>query len=421
MGHNGIPHREDSFFLKKTEPKRLIFNMTTALSKQVAILSGQIFDPKNRFVEGRILSTSEGIIDALTIYVWPAGVSNDDKLNYLAYMTAFGRSDDESSTKWASWMYSYIVLCFEPMAELIRRQGGREYTFEKLPMHSIAAVSKLRDRALSFTGSGEDKEYATDLASLEFPSKFPNLSRTRESFPEDLAGCGIVTAVYGFCALLIFMAGKKITERNSITITERRPQNLIDSYKIHESASYFLTGEGKMETTCHQMCNQAWVTYAAARKAIITDVAAFASGTTLPQRVVYTVSKLLENVGMQPAYYIHRFLQAFPECVNYACIRPALSVYAASIREVAKADSRIQPYYKVINGDLTRVFHRNGILVLSACAISFEKNTAPSMRNFILGEGATMAVNMFDAEASAAGNRTLSEFANVIEEDDKPE
>jgi len=53
---------------------------------------------------------------------------------------------------------------------------------------------------------------------------------------------------------------------------------------------------------------------------------------------------------------------------------------------------------------------------LAACAISFEKATSPSMRNFALGEGATTAVNMFDAEASARGNRTLGEFTNVTEE-----
>lgn len=379
-------------------------------------LASQIFDPKNRFVEGRILSGSEGIIKTLPIYVWPDGVSSDDKLTVLSYMTAFGLSDDESPTKWATWMYTYIVLCFDTMVELIKREGGREYTFHKLPISLIKRISDLRDCALEFEGSGDNNQYAKILQGLEFSSHFPSIGRSVETFPDVLAGGKTVPAVYGFCALLIFLAGKKINEKNITTISERRPQNLIDTYGIGETASYFLTGEGKMQMQAYKMCNQAWVTYAFARRAIITDVAAFASGNSLPQRVVYTVSKLLENVGMQPAYYIHRFLQAFPESKEYACIRPALGVYAASIREVARADSRIQPYYKVIHGDLTRAFHRNGILTLAACAISFEKTTSPSMRNFALGEGATTAVNMFDAEASAKGHRTLSEFTNVTEE-----
>jgi hypothetical protein len=387
------------------------------MSSSTMILASQIFDPKNRFVEGRILSNSDGIIQTLPIFTWPPGVTSDEKLTFLSYFTAFGRSEDESPTHWATWMYSYIVLCFDTMEELIRRQGGREYKFEKLPLKLIKDINALSEEALNFEGSDENQEYTRKLALISFPSQLPHLPRSAEFFPDILAAGCLVQSVYGFCGLLIFLAGKKINEKNIITISERRPQNLIDTYSINEQAAFFLSGEGKMGVTAHHMVNQSWVTYAQARMAIITDVAAFAIGTTLPQRVVYTVSKMIENTGMQPAYYIHRFLQAFPECVNYACIRPSLGVYAASIREVAQADSRIQPYYKVIHGDLTRAFHRNGLLALSAVSISFEKLMAPSMKNFTLGEGATAAVNMFDMEAASKGHRTLSSVtANLDDE-----
>lgn len=383
---------------------------------QLSILSSQIFDPKNRFVEGRILSGSEGIVKSLNVYVFPKGIPNEDKLMVLSYMTAFGKSDEESSTKWATWMYSYIVMCFDTMIDLIKREGGREYVFVPFPVDTIEQLKLMRTSAFKFEGEGVNTEYQKLCVGLTFPSHFPELPADNTAFADDLAGCSTITAVYGFCGLLIFLAGKKIDDKNYSTITERRPQNLVDTYAIPTTASYFLLGEGKMKTQAHQMCNHAWVTYAFARRAIITDVAAFASGNSLAQRVVYTVSKLLENVGMQSAYYIHRFLQAFPECKEYACIRPALGTYAASVREVARADSRIQPYYKVIHGDLTRAFHRNALLTLAACAISFEKTTSPSMRNFSLGEGATTAVNMFDAEAAARGHRTLGEFTNVTAE-----
>nr|WKE35277.1 hypothetical protein [Plasmopara viticola lesion associated mononegaambi virus 6] len=383
---------------------------------QMNALASQIFDPKNRFVEGRILSGSEGIIETLPIYTWPKNIKDEDRLSFLSYLTAFGLSEDESPTKWATWMYSYICMCFDNMPELIRREGGREYKFEQMPVSTIKTIVDMRNSALTFDGSGENREYETLLASLKFPAHFPTVAKSLDIFPETLAGCANVAAIYGYCGLLIFMAGKKINHKNVTTISERRPQNIVDTYGLVEENSYFLTGEGKMQQTAHTMCNLAWVTYAFARRAIITDVAAFASGNSLPQRVVYTISKLLENVGMQSAYYIHRFLQAFPQATEYTCIRPSLSVYAASVREVAKADSRVQPYYKVIHGDLTRAFHRNGLLTLAACAISFEKMTSPSMRNFTLGEGATAAVNMFDAEASNKHDPTLSEFTNVIED-----
>jgi len=384
------------------------------MSSATMALGQQIFEPKNRFTEGRILSASDGIIKALVIYTWPKDVTDDEKLAFLSYLTAFGRSEDESPSKWATWMFTYIVLCFETMEELIKRQGGREYVFKPLERRLITKISDLKNSALSYDGSDVNEEYGSLLADLSFPDRFPTLPRSEEFFPDVLAAGATIPSVYGFCALLIFLSGKKINEKNATTITENRPKNLADTYRINDQAAFYLNGEGKMNTTCHHMCNQAWVTYAQARVAIITDVASFAVGSSLAQRVVFTISKLLENVGMQPAYYIHRFLQAFPQCVDYACIRPALSVYAASIREVAQADARIQPYYKVIHGDLTRVFHRNGILALSACAISFEKHMSPSMRYFTLGEGATAAVNMFDAEATTRGHRTLASVAATM-------
>jgi hypothetical protein len=388
------------------------------MSSSTMILASQIFDPKNRFTEGRILSNSDGIIETLPIFVWPTGITNNDKLTFLSFLTAFGRSEDESPTKWATWMYSYIVLCFDTMEDLIRRSGGREYKFEKLSISLIRSVSELAESALNFEGSDENTDYSKKLATIAFPSQLPSLPRSTDFFPDVLSTGCVIPAVYGYCGLLIFLAGKKINEKNVITISERRPQNLIDTYSINEQAAFFLNGDGKMGVVAHHMINQAWVTHAQARIAIITDVASFAIGTTLPQRVVYTVSKMIENTGMQPAYYIHRFLQAFPECVTYACIRPSLGVYAASIREVAQADSRIQPYYKVIHGDLTRAFHRNGLLALSAVAISFEKLMAPSMKNFTLGEGATAAVNMFDMEAASRNHRTLSSVTVGLTEQD---
>jgi len=399
----------------KKNPNRIRFILLAIMNDDLTtgILSTQVFDPKNRYLEGRILSASEGIYSELPIYHWPKDISNADKLNFLSYMTAFGRSEDESPTKWATWVYSFIVMCFPNMKELIRREGMREFSFKVMPAGVIQQISKMRDAALDFDGSGENREYDALVSELRFPADFPSLPRNFDSFPDVLAGCGSVHPVYGYCGLLIFLAGKKINERNVTTISERRPQNIIDTFSIPEEASHFLTGEFKMNEICHKMVNQAWVTHAPARKAIITDVASFAIGTSPPQRTVYVVSKMLENVGMQQAYYIHRFLEAFPQSKKYACIRPSWGVYASSIREVAKADSRIQPYYKVIYGDQTRAFHRNGLLTLAACAIAFERTTSPSMRNFTLGEGATAAIAMFDAEATRNGHQTLGDYANI--------
>lgn len=376
------------------------------MDSSIATLSHQIFGPSSRANDGRVISAAEGIIEKLRVYTWPKGINDQDRLAFLAFFTAHGRSTDESPSSWATWVLTYTVLCFPEFQESITRANGREYVFEALPKSYVTSILALNHAALDFSES-QPEEYERHYYDIKPPPGLPNLVRDQTSYPPELAACSTVPSIYGYCSLLVFLAGKQINEKNSITITEKRPKNLIDSYKIDEYASFILVGDGKMGDEAHRFINQVWITYFHARASIISEVAAFASGATLPQRVVYTITKLLEYSGMQPASFIHKFLQARPETAQFSCTRPSLNAFISSVREVAAAPGYLQPYYKLIHGEGTRAFHRNSLLVLSSCAIALEKTTSPSMRNFSLGEGATAAVNMFDAEAATRGFSTI--------------
>lgn len=383
----------------------------------IAALSHQVFGPSQRTNEGRVRSQAEGIVERLRIYTWPKGINSEERLAFLSAFSAYGRSDDISPSAWATWAFSYVVLCFPEIKDAISTVNGREYVFEKLPVTYIRAVINVITAAENYDES-QPEEYVRHISDIAAPPGIPAMPRNVETFPPDLGACATVPSVYGFCALLIFLAGKKINERNVSVITEKRPMNLVNAFKMDEYSSYILVGPGKMQTAAHENVNQAWLTYTHVRSAVVTEVAAFSSGASLPQRIVYTLTKLMEYSGMQPAYFIHRFLQAMPQAAEYSCIRPSLNAYISSVREVAGAPSYLQPYYKLIHGDGTRAFHRNNILTLSSCAIAWEKFTSPSMNNFQLGEGATAAVNMFDAEAASKGHPTLQSLTFVRQEQD---
>jgi len=372
-----------------------------------ANLSHQVFGLVHRNGDGGLMSNAEGIIEKLTIYHWPrTAVSDDAKLAVLAYLTAYGRSESVSPSSWATWSFSYIVLAFPQLREMIKAENEREYQFKALPLDYINAITTLASAAEDYD---DDNPSVYKEAAARIPTVvgFPDVPSDEESFPPELAAAAIVQSVYGYTALLLFLAGKKINEKNTTTITERRPGNLVDAYNIPEPAAYILTGDGKMGSAAHTYVNQAWVTYAPVRYAVIAEVARFSAGRTLPQRVVYTIVKMMEYAGMQQGTFIHEFLQALPHSVNFACIRPAYNAYATSLREVAQAPGYLQPYYKLMHGERTRAFHRNSILTLAACATAYKTYVTPSMKNFTLGEGATQAVNMYDAEAARLGKPTL--------------
>jgi len=388
------------------------------MDSKATILSNVVFGPGRRLPEGGFRSTASGIVEPLVIYTWPAGVTDSDKLKVLSVITAYGTSESESPSKWATFTFSYCCLCFPEFAAKIAQINSREYTFERFPMSFVIDVTTFANASESF--DEDDNDTVAALASarrgIVSPGRFPEIANA--DIPEELAAGQTVEVVYGYCSLLIFLSGKKINERNSVTITEKRPQNLIDAYAITEDAAFPLSGDGKMSSQAHKMVNQAWVTYASARQAIISEVAVFSVGASLAQRVVYTISKMLENSGMGPAYFIHKFLLAMPHAAQYSCIAPSLAAFKTSIREVAAAPAHLQPYYKLIHGDGTRAFHRNTVMILAACAITYERFTSSSMSNFDLGEGTTTAINMFDAEAKRLGHQTLADLTTQIAEDD---
>lgn len=370
-----------------------------------------------------IATRVEGLLNVTIIYEWPAmELSTKEKLTILSLLTTYGRSDDENADHWSTWLYSYIVLCFPQMKEKIQSENRREYVFRPLPSSFISqllAYSKavltndVASSELSNADQNNDKEdqfleHIMDIiSSIESPSSYPDLIPSLDSFPLELIACNSLFSVYGYCALLIFLAGKQINDRNVTTISERRPQNLIDTYKIPPIQQFILTGEGKMMMKTFQMCNFCWSLHAPLRKAIIVEVAYFAKGNSTPIRVVYTISKLLEYVGMQQAYYIHHFLQSFPEVIDYACLKPSLAAYSHSILQLERENSVTRPYFKVIYGDMTKAFHRNSILPLAAVAINYHQKTMASIRNYNLGEGAALAIAMFEREAKARGSTKL--------------
>jgi hypothetical protein len=383
------------------------------MDPQSAALSHRVFGPGPRRGDGGLLSQAEGIIEALTVYTWPTGrFSGDSQLAVLSFFTAFGRSESVSPSAWATWSFTYLMLCFPEFVAVVRSQNEREYAFKPLPRAFVESLVNASAAAQDFDDSNPDA-YENVIRGIPAVSGLPEIPRTSVGFPPELAAAETVPAVYGFAGLLVFLAGKKIAEKNSSTITERRPGNIRDAYNIPEPATFFLTGDGKMGPNAHQYVNQAWVTYAHMRTGVIGEVARFAAGISLPQRVVYTMAKMIEFAGMQQATFIHEFLQAMPQSVNYSCIRPSFNAYTISLREVAETPSYLQPFFKVIHGERTRAFHRNSILTLSACATAYKKYTTPSMKNFNLGEGATQAVNMYDAEAVRRGHSTLQGLATV--------
>lgn len=384
----------------------------------------QVFMPSILPAVGNIATRMDGYSRTINIYTLPSSLGIDQVLTIIAYLTPFGRSDDQASHKFGTWMYSLVAMAFKHIQEPMQRENTLEYCYVPFPQQTIDVILELANiaRGLNMDGTVRDDEstadsvekdelinrdYTNHLLDLSFPLDFPDLDITEEFFPQDLVPCIGITPIYGFMSLIFFLAGKQITETNSVTITARRPRNLIDTYKIPEQARFFLSGEGKMTMNALTMCNNMWTIHTPLRIAIISQVAHFSQGSSLAMRVVYTVSKLLEYVGMQQALYINQFLIAHPEAMTYNTLRPSLAAYVNSMNQLKTVDPIIRPYFKVIYGDQTRIFHRNSLLTLASVAIAYQRKFNDSIRHYNLGAAAGLAIGQFEEEARSKNHPQL--------------
>lgn len=389
-----------------------------SLNPEISTLGTTIFSSSNALLESTRKSNAHGLIEDIIIYKWPTGVSTDNKLKLLSLFTTFGRSESESHSKWQTWVLSFSVLCFEEFETKIRQEGNREMTFKSLPMETVTSGVTLFDMMADFDEDDDEymDKYRSACNTFHQPPKFPEVDPTPEYFQPDIALCSTIPALYGYNSLLLFMAGKKMTDLNQRAMTDARPDAIIRTYKV-EGGSYILKGDGKIDPKNYQWINLCWTKSQAAKKAIFTEAAAFAKPSSTAQEVTYTTVKMVEFVGMQPAFYIHKFLLAVPWCHEISIVRPAINKYHESLREIARQPSYLQPYYKMIYGESTKAFHRQALLPLTACAIAYERTINPTLANYTMGEGADAAVMAFDTEAKQKGHATQFGPSNQMREE----
>jgi len=379
-------------------------------------LGNAIFSSSARVAEGRTQAQAAGLFIPLIIYNMPKGYDVEKTLAFLSMYAAFGKSDSESQRAWSNWTFSYLVTCFPEWIKLIESSASREVEFKPFPVEFVDALINLSYAAEDIEEGATD-QYVQMVKSIPVPKYIPELELSVDNFHPDHALCKSEHIINGFGSLLIFLCGKRITSNNAVTITKKRPMNLINALRIREEDAYILLGEGRMGGMAHAMVHQAWTNHSPVRSAIIKEVAKFGNSAASPaQRQYAIVTRLLEYSGMQPAYFINNFLEVVEDATEYPSLKPAIKAYLTSLREVAAAPRQEQPYYKLIHGEGTRAFHRASILPLSACAIAYEKYKSQSMANFELGEGAAAAVAMFDQEARARGGMTLQDLSVVVPE-----
>lgn len=228
-------------------------------------------------------------------------------------------------------------------------------------------------------------------------ASFPDLDMPMATGPEgvNLDDALDPTAIYGHFSLVLFLAGKSITDANRAAITIKRPSAIERKYFAGRSVAP-LTGPLSLSTMAHTQIHTAFVQLTHLRREVFTQVAQFNTQTSDPMvEIVATTTRLMRYSGMQQAVLIDNYLSSHEEAFRVPLLIPAIQAYTASMKDLRSVPAEHRPYFKLINGDTTRAFNRNDIENLLTVALMEARETNPTLQQYAMPVNAQLVMDKY--------------------------
>jgi hypothetical protein len=318
------------------------------------------------------------------VYVLPSTSAADVETvkAFHLFLIVAGTSSSSSKQEWRNFVVTIAGLCFEDMKTAILTSAAYEEV-----VVSAGFVTQLQNwydaYKVATDLAGDDADLRTSCQA-DIVNELPllDLPRGVASHEANLDDVLDLESVYGHFSLVLFLAGKTITDRNRAAITEKRPSAIERKYYDGRQVAS-LSGKLALSTVAHSQVHSAFVALTHARIVIFEQVALFNKQTGIFQfEIVATTTRLMRFAGMQQAAIIDAFLASHEEAFRVPMLAPAIAAYTASLRDVARASDEIRPYYKVIYGDTTRAFNRNDLENLLVVALEDASLVTPSLKQF---------------------------------------
>jgi hypothetical protein len=394
------------------------------ISKSLLAKSGKpalaLFHPP-RSSAAHQLPISGGINKSIPYFFWPENslqtLTYEQKISVIVAFMLCARSVDDYVNNWKTFIITLICLGFPEFKNVLVDGASEMVDGHHLPATFITAAC---DAAQGLINSFKAGIESPDPIPLQLPDNLPEVQIA--AYSTEHVESSAMESVYGFISLVIFLMGKDTSTTDRRAIKTARPDAIRRKYKL-DNARYFLDGGGALSDEAQDGICQAWLRMPFLRRLWVPEFAKFKDSPGGPSEVVYTTFKLLEYSGMQHAYYVFRLVDALPWVINIPILKPALTVYVTSISELSTVNPLIQPFYKLIYGDATKIFYRNAMNEIVSCAILYGTRTAPSLRRFVVSQSAVQAVQDFLVAAKGRNVIVTGEAAieEALEEEDEGE
>jgi hypothetical protein len=192
----------------------------------------------------------------------------------------------------------------------------------------------------------------------------------------------------GVAGMLAYSIGKRYTPENAASFTTRRPQNIIDRYlKMQKDDPNpelcALNGPARPRSELYKRVYRAFGNDTAARNFMIHSMVGLAAeAETMTAGVAFLPFRLLRFSGIAAYPIITNFLSTYDYAYDIPLLKGNIAYFTASCIHLLSVPQQVRPYYKIIHGDRTTVFHRPDIKSLINVATTIMKENYPTLEDF---------------------------------------
>lgn len=332
------------------------------------------------------------LVKKTMIYTFPTDLSEEELLSTgLAFML-MGTNTTASLEEWKSYVCSYT--CFL-IPEMRGKLALENYAYTAV---SKASMAPILARLQTYIDKGLAEEEDNNLSDTGLVNITLHAGLPAASAPSGYKWVGAEATmkhIYAHYSLVVFLAGKIITDVNRAAITENRPGAIIGKCNLDEE-TLTLVGALRLSDPSHTYIHAAWAEMTTFRAACFLEFMNYASmNVNFAQDIIYTSVHLLRYTGLTHARFAYKLLKANPWVREFPPLQGSVTVFEDSLRESMKVPSLLQPYLKLIFADKSNLFPRKEMEPLVACAVAIEEQMSDTVQQFYRSDKYAAIVDLF--------------------------
>jgi hypothetical protein len=339
------------------------------------------------------------LVKKTAVYVVPSDLTDEEKMAMGLLFALMATNRSASLEEWKSYVVSYTGFLIPGMIGKLPKESYSTISMSKATINP-AITRILQYIRVAHVATEEENPMADDgLHGLSVHSGLPAIEA--EAGYKWVGAEATAKHIFAHYALIVFLAGKTITDLNREAITTNRPRALVGKCHLDEE-TLILNGALRISDIGHEYITVAWSEVSIFRAHCFLEFMNYASmDTNSMQDIIYTSVHLLRHSGMTHARLSYKLIKANMWVVDFAPLQGPVSVFFDSLRESLRVPTALQPYLKLIYADKSNLFPRKEMEPLVACAVAVEEEMSDSITQFYRNERYQAIVELFMEERRA--------------------